>query len=313
LVSAVVLACVSPNPAVAAPATPTLSSPSRNKASPLPSQGCALAPAERTQKGRALHLSRRLSTAGTTRRFLLVLPEEQPATPMPLVLNFHGLFESPQLQQLLTRMDAATRSRGWALAYPHGVGLSWNAGVCCGRAKDEQRDDVQFVRELVAQLGRELCLDLRRVYATGISNGGFFSYRLACEAGDLIAAAAPVAALDPLACTPRRPVPVLAINGTGDFIVPFGGGLLGMPSAQESFSRWRARNRCAGAERVAFAQGDSTCVLAEGCAADTARCTVDGGGHTWPAGYPAVWLGKTTQELDATGTVLEFFAAQARE
>ena len=54
-------------------------------------------------------------------------------------------------------------------------------------------------------------------------------------------------------------------------------------------------------------------MAAEGCAADTVACTVDGGGHTWPAGYPAVWLGKTTQELDATGTILEFFAAQARE
>lgn len=310
--------CTFPRPASAAPASPQLAARSQGGSSrlpPLPSQGCGLAPEERTQKGRWLHLPRRLSTGGTTRRFLLVLPEHQQEAPMPLVLNFHGLFESPQLHQLLTRMDAETRARGWALVYPQGAGLSWNAGVCCGRAKAEGRDDVQFVRDLVAQLGRELCLDRRRVYATGISNGGFFSYRLACEAGDLIAAAAPVAALDALPeCAPRHPVPILSINGTGDLIVPSeGGGLLDLPSAQQTFASWRARNRCGAGTREAFAQGDARCVAAEGCAADTVSCTVDGGGHTWPAGYPVFWLGKTTRELDGTGTILEFFAAQARE
>ncbi len=301
-------------PSRAAPASPTLAAHASTRA-PLPSQGCRFAPEERTLKGRGLHLQRTLSTGGTTRRFLLVLPEQQPATPMPLVLNFHGWFESPQLHQLLTRMDPQTRARGWALAYPQGAGLSWNAGLCCGRALEEGRDDVRFARDLVGQLGRELCLDLRRVYATGISNGGFLSYRLACEAGDLIAAAAPVAALDALpSCAPGRPVPLLAINGTGDFIVPTeGGGFLALPSAQQTFASWRARNRCAAGEREAFAQGDSRCVVAEGCAADTVACTVDGGGHTWPGGHPAVWLGKTTQELDGTGTILAFFAGQARE
>ena len=281
---------------------------------PLPSPGCRLAPAERTLGGPQGHLARTLSSSGTTRRFLLVLPSPAPATPQPLVLNFHGLLESPQLHQLLTEMDAETRRRGWVLAYPRGSGLSWNAGACCGRARREESDDVQFVRDLVAQLGRELCLDLRRVYATGISNGGFFSYRLACEAGDLIAAAAPVAALDGLAsCSPQRPVPVLAINGTSDFLVPYaGGGLLDLPSAEETHARWRARNRCTAADREVFAQGDARCLAAAGCAADTAVCTIDGGGHTWPGGHPVVWLGKTSDDLGATRTILDFFAAQAR-
>ena len=302
-----------------------------------PSRGCAQAAPAPAPGGGALQ--RRITSGGRTRRFLLVLPDAagpdraagsggafasaaglaqpQPPQPQPrpLVLNFHGITESPELQQLLTRMDGEARQRGMVLVYPEGVGLSWNAGGCCGRARDERVDDVRFVRDLVAELESELCIDRNRVYATGMSNGGMFSYRLACDAADLIAAVAPVAAVDDaLACAPSRPVPVLAFNGTSDPVVHYGGGWWSLKSAQESFARWSERDRCARAPpRLAWQHGDARCEAATGCAAEVIACALEGGGHTWPGGTRAPFLGRTSSDLDATSTLLDFFLAHPRE
>ena len=290
---------------------------------PLPSRGCRLGADGRTQPTGEVSRERSLTSGGHTRHFLLDVPAPADAAhdakpvPMPLVLNMHGLMETPGEQQLLTKMQPLALARGWAMAWPEGIGYSWNAGVCCGRAQDERSDDVRFIRDLVAQLGRELCLDLRRVYATGMSNGGFMSYRLACEASDLVAAVAPVAGVEVVpSCTPSRPVPLLAFNGTSDLLVPHAGRpRLNFPSADESIGRWRTRNRCSGAVSTLFQRDDVSCSASSGCAndANAILCTIDGGGHTWPGGMGVFFLGKTTDAVDASSAILDFFAAHARE
>lgn len=273
---------------------------------PDPSPGCS-------SKQAPVAGNRRLTSSGRTRRFILVLPPQATKGPLPLVLNFHGLVESPQLQQLLTQMDAEAKQRGLALVYPQGVGLSWNAGTCCGRALDERVDDVRFVRDLVRELGREMCIDRSRIFATGMSNGGLFSYRLACEASDLIAAVAPVSAVDAMPrCEPARPVPVLAFNGTSDPVVHYGGGWWSLRSATDSIADWARRDRCSSATRVAYHRGDARCEAHEGCAADVVFCSLSGGGHTWPGGTRAPFLGRTSSDIDATATILDFFAAHPR-
>ena len=249
--------------------------------------------------------ARRLTSRGRTRRFLLVAPDKLEG-PAPLVLNFHGVVESPELQQLLSGMDAEARKRGMIVAYPQGVGTSWNAGVCCGRARDEGVDDVRFVRDLVHELTQELCIDESRIFATGMSNGAMFSYRLACEASDLIAAIAPVAGVEAVpSCKPRRPVPVLAFNGTWDPLVRYSGGWLAMPGAVETIARWNQRDGCSPPSRVAYQRGDTRCETATGC--DVVLCTTTHGGHTWPGGMVAPFLGHTTSDIDATCTMLDFF------
>ncbi len=283
---------------------------------PRPSPGCRLPPARRTRFEGPRALPRTLSSLGWTRRFLLVLPPDDAAPgPRPLVLNFHGLMESPQLHQVLTRMDDEARARGLVLAYPEGIGLSWNAGLCCGRAEAEQVDDVRFVRDLVAQLGRELCLDERRVYATGMSNGAIFSWHLACSASELIAAIAPVAgvSVDPV-CAPAHPVPALAFHGTSDFVVKFDGGRFGLPSVEDTLARASRVNRCEPARDERWKSGDATCAALRGCPseAELLLCTIADGGHTWPGGTEVPWLGKTSRDLDATRTLLDFFARHAR-
>jgi polyhydroxybutyrate depolymerase len=258
---------------------------------------------------------RRLTSGGHTRRFRLVLPDPLPAQPMPLVLNIHGLVESPAIQEWYSRMDEPARARGVALVYPQGVGNSWNAGACCGRAQSEATQDVRFFRDLVREVSDEICVDLNRVFATGMSNGAMMAYRLACEAPDLFAAVAPVAGVDALPkCDSKTPVPVLAFNGTNDPLVHYGGGWFGLISVDETLAHWTARNRCTGTiPSVVYSSADTQCTAATGCAADTIFCKVEGRGHTWPgAALPILGMGGTTSAVDATSTILDFLLAHPK-
>jgi polyhydroxybutyrate depolymerase len=268
-----------------------------------PSAGCR-APASFTEGERSI------TSGGRTRRFRLVVPASAQPGPAPLVLNIHGLVEYPKLHEWYTAMDEAASARGMVVVYPAGLGNSWNAGpACCGRARDEGVDDVRFLRDLVREVESEVCIDRARVYATGMSNGAIMSYRLACEASDLIAAIAPVAGVEAAPrCEPKRPVPILAFHGTSDLLVRWEGGWFGLESPQASIARWSQRDRCAGPPaQTLYAQGDARCDAAPGCAADVVMCKIDRGGHTWPGALVMPYLGKTSSDIDATATILDFF------
>lgn len=169
---------------------------------------------------------------------LHVPPNYDGTTPLPLVVNFHGLTSFGTQQQGFSEMDATADERGFIVAYPNGIDNSWNAGMCCPTAADDNIDDVGFARAVVEDLGGRGCIDRARVYATGMSNGGFLSHRLACEAADMFAAAAPVAGmllLDSAECQPSRPISIIHFHGTADTIVGYeGGGLLDFPSVAGS-------------------------------------------------------------------------------
>jgi len=265
---------------------------------PHPSYGCRAPQA-------IVRGDRTLTSGGRTRRFRLVVPET--TGPSPLVLNIHGLVETPVLQEYYSGMDARARERGMVVAYPQGVGNSWNAGKCCGRAIDEHVDDVRFLRDLVREIESEICIDKARIYATGMSNGAMMSYRLACEASDVFAAIAPVAGADAFPdCKPKRPVPILAFNGTGDPLVRWEGSWPDLEPARKTVANWRERNRCTAQPATLYRQGDAACE-APRCAADTISCVIDGGGHTWPGAIIFPFLGHTSSDLDGTSTMLDFF------
>jgi polyhydroxybutyrate depolymerase len=238
-----------------------------------------------------------------------------------VVLNFHG-FAMPGLQQdWMSRMTAASDAHGFIAVHPEGVGMSWNAGDCCGNAWTDEVDDVAFVDALLDRLESEYCVDPARVFATGMSNGGFFSHRLACELSERIAAVAPVAGvmgIDPSTCTPTRPVPLLDFHGTSDPMVPFGGGTPLVPqlgfgltfrSVADTMAVWRQLDGCSDEAQVVYAQGDASCSKWSGCAADLELCTIDGGGHTWPGGEEVILVGKTSHDIDATERMITFFEA----
>jgi polyhydroxybutyrate depolymerase len=234
-----------------------------------------------------------------------------PKKPTPVLLNFHGRLSNPSQQELVSKTTPKADAAGFVVVYPAGVGQTWNAGLCCGEAQSENVDDVGFTRALLDELGAKLCVDGKRVFATGLSNGGFMSNRLACELSDRIAAIGPVAGqLMMTTCTPKRAVPVMYFHGDADTIVAYDG-KYGMPSAEESAKAWATRNACDATPKQTYAKGDTTCMTYSGCkdSADVTLCTISGGGHTWPGGTPIPGLGKTSTDIDATSEMWTFFAA----
>lgn len=256
---------------------------------------------------------RTITSGGMERSFLLHVPTGYDRAPTALVLNFHGFTSSPTDQEYFSVMSEAADREGFAVAYPQGTGLpaSFNAGLCCGDAVQQEVDDVAFTADLIDAVAAELCLDPARVYSTGLSNGGFMSYRLACELADRIAAIAPVAGVMGIEeCAPGRAVPVLHFHGTADALVPFdGGGVTGFPSVEDTVAAWAERDGCTGEPQVSFEQGDALCRRWDSCdqGAAVELCVIDGGGHTWPGGRVPAVAGKTSEDLVATGRMWEFF------
>lgn len=243
---------------------------------------------------------------GVERTYDLFVPTGYDATtPTPLVLNFHGLLGSPSQQVDFSQFNGAAESHGMLVAYPAGIGASFNAGSCCGQAATDGVDDVGFARALVQDVALKMCVDPRRVYATGMSNGGHMAHRLACEAADVFAAAASVTgALRLAACTPSRPISMVQYHGTADTIV----GYAEIPGMMEA---WAARNGCRGAASTTFEQGDMLCQTWPDCEAgvEVSFCTVDGGGHCWPGNGSCIF-GHSSTELHASEAIATMFDAQ---
>ncbi|MGB5812378.1 MAG: PHB depolymerase family esterase [Polyangiales bacterium] len=249
---------------------------------------------------------------------LHVPPSYDGTTPFPLVLNFHGFTSNGPQQRLFTQMDDTADANDFIVAYPNGISNSWNGGVCCGQSLANDVDDVGFTRAILEDLGTRGCVDLSRVYATGMSNGGFMSHRLACEAADIIAAIGPVAGvlgLDAADCNPVRPVPVIHFHGTADNIILYdGGGLTESQSVVASTDGWAARNGCTDEPEMTFDEGMVTCETASDCdgVASVTLCTIEGGGHCWP-GTPCpdlmgIDLGISTVDINANDAMWALFS-----
>ena len=150
-----------------------------------------------------------------------------------------------------------------------------------------------------------------------MSNGDF-SHRLACEAADVIAAAAPVAAvlgIEESACNPSRPIPLVEFNGTANPLVSYdGGGLSGLPSAQQSVDGWVSRDGCTGEPAVTYDNGAATCVTVSDCDGEVSvtLCSIEGAGHCWP-GQPCPerlgsLVGEPTFDIKANEVMWELFS-----
>ncbi|MGH2719860.1 MAG: alpha/beta hydrolase family esterase, partial [Actinomycetota bacterium] len=167
-----------------------------------------------------------LLAGGHSRRFRVYRPSGLGrAGAVPLVLFLHGGFGSGAQAEYAYGWDDAADRYGFVVAYPDGIGRSWNAGACCGPARSEGVDDVGFLRALVEQVGDAERIDPDRVYCTGISNGAMMAYRLACELPRLLAAIGPVAGTMVCPCPQPEPTSVLHIHGLEDAMVPFVGGI----------------------------------------------------------------------------------------
>jgi polyhydroxybutyrate depolymerase len=252
-------------------------------------------------------------SSGAEREYAMhVPPSYDPEVPTPVVLGFHGYGEGNDAFASVTHLAEAADEAGFIVVFPQGtapLGIpGWNAGSCCGSASIGDVPDVQLVADLLDQIATDYCVDERRVFATGFSNGGMLSHRLACELSDRIAAIGAVAGTMAIPdCTPSRPVPVLHVHGTSDPVVAWDGGALaqGVP---DTITGWIDRNGCGASPMVVYEQGSARCELFDDGCTDGAvveLCTVTGGGHDWPGGGTAMGMG----DLVATDVIAEFFAA----
>ncbi len=267
-----------------------------------------------------------VTVSGLVRTFRVhVPPSYVHGKATPVVLMLHGGGGSAlQLETQSAKMDPIADRERFITVYPDGVGVvkTFNAGICCGKAASDDVDDVAFIGALLDQVEAKLCTDLRRVFASGMSNGALMSHRLACELSTRIAAIAPVAGtIGVPTCTPTRPVPIFEVHGSADSNVPYAGGVGCGPSAGVVFTSvpdtiegWRTRDGCSATTLPGFEQGDGKCVAYQDCKSPVVLCTIDGGGHSWPGGEPKATAGCATDGIQSTTfiaseAIWKFFAA----
>jgi len=196
------------------------------------------------------------------------------------------------------------------------------------RRRPTPADDLGFFNQMLDRLGSKFSVDTSRIYATGLSEGGFMSLRLGCALGDRIAAIATVGAAMPktMICMPSRPVPMVMINGTSDPVVPYGGGTehnlsLATLSAEDSAKAWAKIDRCAGKpDRTKLpprAKGgmETKVDTYTSCQqnAQVVLYSVKGAGNTWPGGeqYEAEnTIGKTSQDMNANEVIWSFLVTR---
>lgn len=280
--------------------------------------------AARGEGGQQGGVTRTLRVGGLERTYLYFLPAgHDPSRPTPVILAFHGARTRTATFVAITGLHRDAGRAGYLVVYPTGIGRSWNVGACCGPAQAQGVDDLAFVRALLADLGSVARVDPRRVYATGFSNGGMLSYRLACELPDRIAAIAPVGGTSAGAfrCDAPRPVPVpvLHMHGALDEWARVEGGVgrqgLPQPSVAEITGYWRGGNRCTTPPAVVYDQRGARCVQYAGCArgAEVEVCTVRDLGHQWPGGRVALprIYGPGSDALDGNARIIAFFNRHA--
>jgi polyhydroxybutyrate depolymerase len=254
--------------------------PDDGSAEPGPGAGNMSEPCAASTELQPGDTTRQLAIDGVQRSFLVhVPPGYDGTTRVPVVFDFHGLGGNSNQQKNLSRWDDVADANGFISVYPQGIDNAWNAGLCCG----DGGDDVPFVRAIISDLASNACIDNRRVFSSGCSNGGGMSYKLACEAADVIAAVAPVDfdCVDGAGCSncnPGRPITVVQFRGTNDQLVAYEGSGA-FAGARANLATWGEINECTGAPSE-LAQNDScesfpTC----GDGAQTVLCTVQGGTH----------------------------------
>ncbi len=269
-----------------------------------------------------------LSVGGVDRTYYLHVPEALPKDgPAALVLVFHGGGGRAATMPRFTHFDDVADRNKFLVAYPESFNKSWSDTRGLSPA-----DDVGFIRALIAELQRTHHTDPKRTYAAGISNGGFFSNRLACDLTGELAAIAAVAAtmpdtLPPL-CKPSAPISVLFMHGSKDPIVHIDGGpilrnrgaAIALAQASEFWRKWDGTSPQPVIENLPEHADDGTTVRREVYSGgkqgtEVVVYVLEGGGHTWPGGpqyLPVFLVGKANRNLDATQVIWDFFKRHTR-
>ncbi|MGB6515419.1 MAG: PHB depolymerase family esterase [Mycobacterium sp.] len=247
--------------------------------------------------------SHTIKVGGRDRVYRLHKPVGVPAS-AGLVVVLHGGFGDAEQAERSYGWDQLADSEKFVVVYPDGVNRAWNVngGGCCGKPAREGVDDVAFISAAVADVAKNVSINAGHVYATGMSNGGMMSYTLACDT-TLFAAIGPVSGTQVDPCRSPHPASVMAIHGTADPLIPYGGGPgrgfahINGPPVPDLNTFWRKVDQC---EAPAATTSGSVTTSTAGCPDNrsVALITIDGGGHHWPN--------------FATAKLWQFFAAHPR-
>lgn len=287
---------------------------------------------EGTVNQRPEYSTETIHVGDTARTYLLYTPKlSKKGKRLPLVFVFHGGGTPAERMIRYTEMNVIADREGFIVVYPKGTGNFWNDG----RERAPKADDVGFIRALIGHLQKTLPVDPRRIYATGFSNGGMMTQRLACELPDKFAAIASLAASLPekiaSQCRPHSLISVAMIHGTDDPLVPYHGGPLPPTSSiggsvwpvSSTILFWATHNKCSRKPNTGYLPdkdaGDGTRVRRERyvrCANATqvVLFTLEGGGHTWPGAnqyLPERMIGRTSMDFKGSEIIWNFFKQQS--
>ncbi|MFE5257423.1 alpha/beta hydrolase family esterase [Streptomyces coelicoflavus] len=277
-----------------------------------------------------------LRVDGDVRQYLLHRPAATPASsaadgPRPLVVAFHGRGADAAELRAKTRLEKAATARGMLVAFPEGLGHGWGAGTRATKQRPDPELDVRFTEALVEHLVRTERADPERVYVAGFSNGGSMALRVAAERPGLLAGAASVSGQLPTgdaAVEPTGPVPVMVVYGADDPVRPLAGLPSPPPDPEEPILATRSARDTAAAFAAAGDAGEpvtreekgydrTVWRLGTGAPGGDRRpdgtvrlLVVEDAGHTWPGSTvpPPEGFGPVSKALDATDTILDFFA-----
>jgi polyhydroxybutyrate depolymerase len=260
-----------------------------------------------------------ITVNGQTRSYRVYRPTGLSGA-VPMVVMLHGGFGSASQAESTYGWDAQADKDHFVVVYPDGENHAWNGGGgCCGQPGAKNVDDVAFITAVVHAVEKEIPIDTRRVYATGISNGGIMSYRMACDT-TLFAAIGPDSATLLGSCDHPAPVSVIHIHGTADTRIRYDGGKgkgraeIDGPPVPTVVADWRTVDGCAAPT------GSTSGVLTTSIAScpdgrSVELITIAGAGHQWPGSKDRkllrmiMDLDAPSTALNATSTIWAFFAA----
>lgn len=277
------------------------------------------------------NLAETIVIATVPRTYELYLPDGIGKTrPAPLVIVLHGINGNGFIMREFSGFNALADREKFIVCYPDAFLGAWNDGRNdqFSHAFRANIDDIAFIRGIIDSMVARRGADRSRIYVAGFSNGGMMAHRLAIQLSDHIAAIASVGATLPWhlsQAAPRRPVPVLMINGTDDTTVPWKGGVLvssgqnrgTVLSVEATMAYWAGINRCGQPpkeEAVPYPATDDgitvTSTIYGDCAgsASVVLYAINGGGHVWPGPeYPLTLPVKTARHLKSADVSWRFF------
>jgi len=272
---------------------------------------------------------------GLEREYILHLPKNYGAESLPLLMVFHGGGGNAGQMKNHVKFNKLSDKENFIVVYPNAVDKNWNDGRI-GEKLPMQRDDVEFISNLIDTLASKYKVDSKRIFSTGISNGGFFSIYLAYKLSNKILAIAPVTANIAVNLAdefkPEYPVSILLINGTKDPLVKYDGGAVGFGedgfgrgesvSTERTIQIWTKNNGCGQnpvTEDIFNKDHKDGCKAVKytysGCkdGTEVILVKIEGGGHTWPGAsqyLPKIIVGTVCKDFNATEMIWEFFKQQ---